>query len=343
MIKAGFFNTHSYKAEQATGFDSFGALNFQQDTVGTNAFDTSYGFANAAIGSFSSFSQASNYIEGNFVYDNREAYIQDNWKVNNRLTLDYGMRFVHMTPQYDKLGQGSNFLPDEWALSHRAGAVPAGLRGHGGARHRLSGRQSAGAQSADRPAPRSELDARDRDARAGSGNPTNGLFLGGQGIVDTTYTFPALASRRASAWRSTSPASRTMVLRGGVGLFYDRPFGNSVIFMPGNPPSAKNVTVRYGQLQSLGAGGLTTQGAPGAEHDRVRRQAAVVYAVQRRDADDDPVVDDARRGVGRSAQLQHRAVGEHQHRGLRLRVSAAESESEPGERRRPAARRCRPI
>ena len=56
---------------------------------------------------------------------------------------------------------------------------------------------------------------------------------------------------------------QTTVLRGGVGLFYDRPFGNSVIFMPGNPPSAKNVTVRYGQLQSLGQGGLTTQGAPG--------------------------------------------------------------------------------
>ena len=55
---------------------------------------------------------------------------------------------------------------------------------------------------------------------------------------------------------------QTIVLRGGVGLFYDRPFGNSVIFMPGNPPTAKNVTVRYSQLQSLGAGGLTTQGAP---------------------------------------------------------------------------------
>ena len=54
-----------------------------------------------------------------------------------------------------------------------------------------------------------------------------------------------------------------MVLRGGVGLFYDRPFGNSVIFMPGNPPSSKLVTVRYGQLQNLGGGGLTTQGVPG--------------------------------------------------------------------------------
>ena len=65
-----------------------------------------------------SFNQAQNYVEGNFVYDNREAYVQDNWKVNNRLTLDYGMRFVHATPQYDKLGQGSNFLPDKWALGN---------------------------------------------------------------------------------------------------------------------------------------------------------------------------------------------------------------------------------
>ena len=32
--------------------------------------------------------------------------------------------------------------------------------------------------------------------------------------------------------------------------------------MAGNPPSSRLVTVRYGQLQSLGQGGLTTQGAP---------------------------------------------------------------------------------
>ena len=54
-MKGGYFNTHSFKAEQATGTDSFGTISFAQDTVGTNAFDTSYGFANAAIGAFSSF------------------------------------------------------------------------------------------------------------------------------------------------------------------------------------------------------------------------------------------------------------------------------------------------
>ncbi len=116
----------------------------------------------------------------------------------------------------------------------------------------------------------------------GSGNPTNGLFLGGQGIADTTYTFPALgvAPRFGMAYDLTG--NQTMVLRGGVGLFFDRPFGNSVIFMPGNPPSAKNVTVRYGQLQSLGAGGLTTQGAPGLNTIQYDGKLPVVYAVQRR-------------------------------------------------------------
>ncbi len=262
VIKTGFFNTHSYKAEQATGFDSFGALSFQQDAVGTNAFDTSFGFSNAAIGSFSSFSQASNYVEGNFVYDNREAYIQDNWKVNQRLTLDYGMRFVHATPQYDRIGQGSNFLPEEWALSqapvlYRPGCAVTVAPG---AACPAASQQALNPITGQLLGPNSSLAI--GTLVPGSGNPTNGLFLGGQGIVDTTYTFPALAIAPRFGMAYALTDKQNMVLRGGVGLFYDRPFGNSVIFMPGNPPSAKNVTVRYGQLQNLGAGGLTTQGAP---------------------------------------------------------------------------------
>ena len=166
-LKAGYFNTHSYKAEQATGADSFGSISFSQDTVGTNAFDTSFGFANAAIGSFSSYSQASNYIEGNFVYDNREAYVQDNWRVNGRLTLDYGMRFVHASPQYDKLGQGTNFLPDKWSLGSAPQLYQPGLRGDRGGRDGLPGGQRPGAEPGDRPAARTELVAGDRHDRPG--------------------------------------------------------------------------------------------------------------------------------------------------------------------------------
>ena len=40
------------------------------------------------------------FLEGNYVYRNTEWYLQDNWKVNGKLTLDYGLRFVHQPPQY---------------------------------------------------------------------------------------------------------------------------------------------------------------------------------------------------------------------------------------------------
>ncbi len=95
-LKAGFYNTHSFKAEQI-GNNAFGVLNFQQDAAGTNPFDTSFGFANAAVGTFSSYQQAKKYVETASVYNNTEGYIQDNWKPRNRLVLDFGMRFGSTT------------------------------------------------------------------------------------------------------------------------------------------------------------------------------------------------------------------------------------------------------
>ena len=50
------------------------------------------------------------------IYNNIEWYVQDNWKVNDRLTLDYGLRFTHQQPQYDELLQASNFFPDSGAV-----------------------------------------------------------------------------------------------------------------------------------------------------------------------------------------------------------------------------------
>jgi hypothetical protein len=261
--KMGYYQTHSYKAEQATDTNSFGTINFQQDTVGTNPFDTSFGFANAAIGTFSSYQQASKYVEGNYVYDNIEGYIQDNWKVNGKLTLDYGVRFVHQTPQYDKLGQGTNFLPDRWSISaapqlYRPGCTIAVAPG--------TACPTANRQ-AQNPITLEFLGPNTASAFGtlvpGTGSATNGLFTGGVEIVDTTYTFPALgmAPRFGMAYDLTD--SQKVVLRGGMGLFFDRPFGNSVISMAGNPPSSRLVTTRFSQLQNLGTGGLTTQGTPG--------------------------------------------------------------------------------
>ena len=116
-IKTGFYINRSIKRESVGVFGTnFGTVNFGNDTA--NPFDTSFGFANAAIGSFTEFSQANSYTEGTHTFDNREAYVQDNWKATSRLTLDYGVRFVNATPLYDKLMQGGNWLPERWTIAN---------------------------------------------------------------------------------------------------------------------------------------------------------------------------------------------------------------------------------
>jgi hypothetical protein len=256
-IKSGFYNTYSFKAQG--GGDGGASINFQQDAVGTNPFDTSFGFANAAIGAFSSYSQQSKSIEGAFVYNNTEGYIQDNWKVNPRLTLDYGVRLVHQQPQYDKLLQSSNFFPERWIPTDAPLLYVAGCF-NGVSPCSGTNRRAMNPATGEFLGPNSTLAI--GTLVPDSGNRTNGLVQSGQGIAKTTYTWPSLgiAPRFGMAYDVTG--AQRLVLRGAFGLYFDRPSGNSVFGQRNNPPASRNVTVRYSQLQTLGSGGLVTEGPP---------------------------------------------------------------------------------
>jgi len=249
-LKGGFYNTHSFKAQQRQGWQ--GTITFANDT--SNPLDTGFGFANAALGVFSSFNQFSKYVEGQFVYDNTEGYLQDNWKLSSRLTLDYGVRLVHQQPQYDKLGQASNFLPNKWDAGQAPALYLAGCAGSpctGANRQAMDPRSGAllGANTA----------VAIGTLVPDSGNTQNGLFLSGNGIAKTTYVWPQIAAapRFGAAYDITG--EQRIVARGGAGLFFDRPSGNSIYPQVQNPPTIRNITLRYSTLQSLGSGGLATE------------------------------------------------------------------------------------
>ena len=256
-FKAGFYWFNALKNENLGIGGSIpftGQINFDNDS--NNPLDTGFGFANAATGVFSQYSQQSTFVEGAYRYNNTEWYVQDNWRVNSRLTLDYGLRFTHQQPQHDSLLQASNFFPDQWSLNNAPVLYVPGCANN-----------TNPCSSANRVAV-NPLNGQSLGTNTGvaigtlvpnSGSALNGIIEAGNGIAKENYVWPstAIAPRLGLAYDLSG--DQTLVFRGSVGMFYDRPEGNTTSNQIGNPPNSTATTVRYAQLQTLGVGGLTTQ------------------------------------------------------------------------------------
>ncbi|HVJ05952.1 MAG TPA: TonB-dependent receptor [Candidatus Saccharimonadales bacterium] len=102
-MKVGAFYQRSRKDQV-----SWGNANGQLTFKGSNSGDP---YSDALLGNFSSFKQSSARPTGYFRYNQLEMYVQDTWKLTPRLTLDYGMRFAWIPPQYDDKNQVAVFDP----------------------------------------------------------------------------------------------------------------------------------------------------------------------------------------------------------------------------------------
>lgn len=233
--KAGVYFTHGYKP-QSSRAPANGSISFQNDA--SNPLDTGYPFANAVLGVYQTFSQAAQWFQGKWVYNNLEWYAQDNWRVHDRLTLDYGLRFYWMQPTYDKDKQASNFLPDQFNASRAPRLYyPAIVNGVRVALDRVTG-QVQPAAAIGRIVP-------------GSGSLQNGLFKQGEGISDQLYENAGIQYAPRFGLSFDLTGKQKIILRGGGGVFYNRPMGDTVYGMIEQPPSVVAPTLFYGRLQDI--------------------------------------------------------------------------------------------
>ena len=202
--------------------------------------DSGMAYASALLGDFSSFAQSSARPVGFFRYNQLEFYGQDTWKATSRLTLDYGMRFVWIPPQYDAKNQIAIFNP---SLYDPAKAVRLYTPAVGG------GVYDPANPSTIIPDPNGVLLG---TIVPGSGDLTNGMGFASSGYPKGGWTSSGLIPEPRFGFAYDLFSNHKTVVRGGFGASHDRMQGN-LVFNPvfSNPANVQTPTVYNNNVANL--------------------------------------------------------------------------------------------
>jgi hypothetical protein len=252
-MKAGFYYQRSRK-DQAAGDSA--AINFSNNI--NNPSNTGHPYANALLGEFDTFRQPNiGVFQGQYRSTNVEWYLQDNWKVNSRLTLDYGMRFNLIYPQYDARNQDYYFVPSKFDPAKAVRLYRPTC--DNGAFVDGDFCASPSNQRAYDPAKPNELLPAYLIGGIvpGSGDPFNGMVGGKDGYFPGGVKSRGVQFGPVLGFAYDLFGDKKTVVRGGYRLGYDRVAGNELAFAAvGQPPKFFNPSFTFGNLSDVGNIGL---------------------------------------------------------------------------------------
>jgi hypothetical protein len=186
-------------------------------TFGGATYNITDPLAAALLGFFTDFDQSKARPRGFFRYNQLEFYVQDTWKVTSRLTLDYGMRFAWIPPQYDTKDQIALFVPSAYD-SAKAVSIDSG-----------------------------------GNIVPGSGDPLEGMrYVAQHQLPRGGWQSRGIMPEPRIGFAYDLYSNHKTILRGGFGMMHDRVQGN-LIFNPvfDNPLTNPTAHLAAGNIASM--------------------------------------------------------------------------------------------
>jgi hypothetical protein len=189
----------------------------------SNSRSTGDTFADALLGNFQQYTETSSDPVGHFRFTDYEAYVADTWKATRHLSLDFGVRYQHSGPTYT---QGNNVTSFNPSLYNPAQAVTVTSKNtvdttKGGNRFNGLVRPGSGVPA-------------DQLGRVPNGNSSQVLAVPAgapRGFYDPENLFAPRFGFSYSPFKDDRTA-----IRGGFGIFYDKPEGNIIYPLLNAPP-----------------------------------------------------------------------------------------------------------
>jgi hypothetical protein len=242
-IRSGFAITRNRKDQNGRAA-YLGDVSF---STSGNSNSTNNALADALLGNFRTYNEASADPVGFFRFTAYQAFLSDTWRVRPNLSLELGVRYEYQIPTYAQGNNLVNFDPGRYNAAQAVTVLPNGLLVPNSG-NRFNGLVAAGDGVPSDQQGRVHLLTGGDYARIPNGAP--------RGLYDAQH----LVMPRFSFAYSLNEAT---VLRGGAGLFYDKPEGNLIFSQLNIPPVLDNVTYENFNISAPSSGAAGAIGALG--------------------------------------------------------------------------------